>query len=243
MTRRLSVLLSALALVCMGTGCARYERQVLPGREPSAYTNMREVGAVQVAARAWRDEEEAEEDFGFDILSADVLPVQVVVQNGSQSDVRIVAGQTFLVQSDGQMWPLLPLDVARERIEKSTGWGEVAPGAGRGALFGGAGGTLIGAAVGVVTGSNVARSAGRGLVVGAAGGAVVGGAHGLGDRNVGRAIAQDLRNASLENSPIRPGQLGHGVLFFPGEARGAGTLRLRVDGLGGPPGQVLEFSI
>ena len=45
---------------------------------------------------------------------------------------------------------------------------------------------------------------------------------------MGQDIQQDLRDSSLQNRVIQPGELAHGYLFFPGkdEARSASSLRL-----------------
>jgi hypothetical protein len=38
----------------------------------------------------------------------------------------------------------------------------------------------------------------------------------------------DLRDKSLENKFIKPGDLAHGIIFFPGEAASAKQLRLQL---------------
>ncbi len=43
----------------------------------------------------------------------------------------------------------------------------------------------------------------------------------------GQDIAEDLKNKSLENRPIRPMEIVHGFIFFPGEASSAKELRLQ----------------
>lgn len=224
-------------------GCARYERRPISFRMPSDYPNSVELEGAVLAADAWAARTEAKENFGFDIIGAGVLPIQVIVNNQSSSDVRIVPEQTFLVQTDGTMWGVLSADMARERIESRTAWGELGPRAGRGAVLGSLGGAIVGTAVGVVTDESVGSALGKGLVVGAAGGAVVGGADALTDEEVGRQIARDLRDASLQNKAVGAGELGHGILFFPTEAKGSLRLRLRVLQVDSGQSHDLQFAL
>ncbi|MFW6188856.1 MAG: hypothetical protein ACOC7T_00350 [Planctomycetota bacterium] len=215
-------------IVVSVAGCARYERRPLAFKSPAAYANHQTVEGVSLGAQKLADRREARQVFGFDIIRAEVLPVQVVIDNESGDPFSIVPEQSFIEMPDGRMYPLLRPDMARQRIEESTGWGEIAPGAGRGAILGGAAGTVLGAAVGVVTGRNVLEAAGKGAVVGGAGGAVLGGAEGATSEEVSREIAQDLHHATLQNKVVRPNAVGHGVLFFPGEAGAATGLKLRI---------------
>jgi hypothetical protein len=104
------------------------------------------------------------------------------------------------------------------------GKGGVKPG-----LLSGAAGALVGAAVGIVMGENVGASAGKGAAVGAAVGATLGGAEAAASEGEARAaISEDLEAKTLENKAIEPHSIAHGFIFFPGEARGAGELRMQV---------------
>lgn len=231
------------AITVLACGCARYQRRPISFRTPSSYPNYQIVEGVGIAARAIADRREARETFGFDIIKAQVLPVQVVVSNESDWSLMIVPDQTFLMESDGRMWPILSRALARERVEKKTGWGEIGPGAGKGGLLGAAAGALVGVAIGVVSDQSTLAAAGKGVVAGAAGGALIGGAAGLADKDVGRAIAEDLRDASLENKVVEPDHLGHGVLFFPGEARRPSQLKLRVKNVASGEVRDLAFAL
>ena len=80
-----------------------------------------------------------------------------------------------------------------------------------------------------MSGENVLESAGKGAALGGAIGATAGGAQAATSGAGARAeIAQDLRGKSLENKAISPGSIAHGFIFFPGEAEGAGELRLQL---------------
>ncbi|MBR9987685.1 MAG: hypothetical protein KFF68_17405 [Desulfosarcina sp.] len=64
--------------------------------------------------------------------------------------------------------------------------------------------------------------------MGAAAGATLGGAAAYGTDDARSAIVRDLRDKSLKNQPIQPGNLSHGVIFFPGEAGSAKQMRLQL---------------
>ncbi len=212
----------------LGLGCTRYEQRPVPILAPSAYPNSTQVFGVVVGGRIYADKAAATEAFGFDIVSAGVLPVQLAFDNATQNTVEIVPSQTFLVDPAQQMWNILEQNVAYRRLEESTEWGKLASEAGKGSVLGAAAGALVGAAVGIVTGENVLVAGGKGAAVGAAGGAVLGGAKGLSEPDTKQAIREDLRSRSLENKPIPPQAISHGVLYFPAEAASARTLRLQV---------------
>lgn len=208
--------------------CTRYEQKPLPIRLPSSYPNAVQAFGATIAAQPYDNKERAKEAFGFDIIGAGVLPVQVIFDNQGDDPIEIDPSQTFLVDAKGQLWNILDRAMAYNRIEKKAEWGEVAPGAGKGAFLGAAAGAIVGAAIGIVTGRNVLETTGKGAAVGGAGGAVVGGAKGMDNTDVRRSIREDLRTRSLENRPIPPHALSHGVLFFPAEAVAARQLRLQV---------------
>jgi len=223
-----AVLIAVLALA-WGTACTRYEQKVVPILDPSAYPNSTEVFGVTVGARAYADRPLAKETFGFDIMGAGVLPVQVAFDHLGQDPVEIQPSQTFLVDAKGQLWNILDQKMTYDRLEKSTEWGKLAPEGAKGAFLGAAAGAIIGAAIGIVTGENVLETTGKGAAVGGAGGAVLGGGKGLQEhQDVRRTIRDDLRNRSLENKPIPPQAISHGVLYFPAEAVDAKILRLQL---------------
>jgi len=223
---RLAVLVVGAALAT--AACARYEQKPLPMRLPAAYPNATTVFGVTLAAEAHADPARAKELYGFDIVGAGVLPVQVVFDHQGSDPVEIVPEQTFLVDAQGRLWNILEQKLAYKRIQEKTEWGEIAPEAGKGALLGAAAGAIVGAAIGIVTGRSIPEAAGKGAAVGGAGGAVLGGVKGAQEPDVARSIRQDLRNRSLANKPIEPGVLTHGVLFFPAEAKNPRQLRLRI---------------
>jgi len=189
---------------------------------------MQIVAGAQVAAEAYANPEKAKKAFGFDIRGAGLLPVQVVIDNTGSHGLQVVPDQTFLVDGQSNMWNLLDRRTAYERVEKSSEFATIAKGAGKSSLLGGAGGAIVGAAIGILAGQNVGEAIGKGATVGAAGGAVIGGTQAGSSEEPGRQISRDLANKELENRNIEPGILGRGFLFFPGEAPSASMLRLQL---------------
>ncbi len=224
------ILLICLTAFCGAalSGCTSYKSREVPFRSPQAYENAQSASEATLAAEGYAEADKAKKAFGFNILKAGLLPVQVVIDNQGSQTLSIVPGQTFLLDKDGNYWNLLDSRTAYERVQKSSEYSRLAKSAGKGSLLGGAGGALVGAAIGILTGENVAQAAGKGAAVGAAGGAIVGGGKESLDRDPERRIASELAAKNLENKPIEPGMLGRGFLFFPAEAESAAKLRLQI---------------
>jgi hypothetical protein len=218
-----------VATLFLFTGCATsYKAKPLPLKTPAAYPNATEVAGALVGAKAFIDKKEAQEAFGFDVLGAGMLPVQVVFDNQGTHALRINAAQTFLEDREGNLWPLLSRDMAQERALKYAQTKEIFKEGAYGGFLGGAAGAVIGAAIGVVTGEDVVKSAGKGAAVGAAAGGTAGGVKGYTSDEARQTVISDLRSKDLEQKPIEPKGLAYGFLFFPGEAKSARTLRLQI---------------
>ncbi len=223
------VIFSIMVGFALATGCSTsYKATPLSFKAPSSYANVVTVRGVQVAAKAFADADEAKEAFGFDIRKAGLMPVQVVFDNPSPYSLEIVGRQTFLEDEKGNFWPLLDRKTAYERATKYAQTKQIFKEGAYQGFLGAAAGSLIGAAIGIVSGENVATSIGKGAAVGAAAGGTLGGIKGYQSDDARRAIIDDLRKKSLQNSPIEPQTLSHGFLFFPGEAKSAKRLRLRL---------------
>lgn len=211
-------------------GCTSYERQIVPFKMPQESPNAVKVDGAVIASRSFISVEEAREAFGFDIRSAGILPVQVAFDNKSNHSLMIVAEQTFLIDEQSNVWPILDSNLAYDRLSKVTEMGKVIPeGAKKGLLFGAAG-AVIGAAIGIVTGTNIGTAAGKGAAIGAAAGIVTGGAQAVVEHqgDVKRKINEDLQKRSLQYRPVKPGELAYGFIFYPGEAKTAKVLRLQL---------------
>jgi len=218
-----------MAVALMGfIGCASYETRVVPFKLPSAFPNAMEVNGAVIAAQAYADQKEAEGAFGFDMIDAGILPVKVVFDNQGNHALDIVGAQTFLVDADYNLWPVLEDRLAYDRMQKKTELGRVAPEAMKYGGLGGIAGGIIGAAIGIVSGQNVGNAAMKGAAIGAATGATMGGAKGLTDTEVQAKIRSDLEKRSLENRSVRAGEIAHGFIFFPAEAKKPVELRLQI---------------
>ena len=221
-----------LLLIILGLfvvlSCTSYQRQVSPFKMPDAYPNVKEVLGAKVAAYAYVNDEDAERAFGFNIRAAGILPIQVIFDNKGQKAFEIISSQTFLIDKENNIWPVLDKSLAYERIANKTEFAKIGSGAAKGGFLGGIGGAVIGAAIGIVTGESVLESAGKGAAVGAAAGITYGGAQAITSDNAERKISEDLRNRSIENKVIPPKSIAHGFVFFPGEAQSAKELRLQL---------------
>lgn len=228
--RRLLLCLLIVASGIAYTGCASYERQVAPFKLPENTDNAVSFKGATVAARSFSASKEARDVFGFDIRSAGLLPVQVVFDNTSNHSLVIVPEQTFLIDEESNVWPILEQSLAYDRISKATELGRIFPEAAKSGLLLGAAGAVIGAAIGIVTGTNVGEALGKGAAIGGAAGLVSGGGYGFQQHydDVQLKIKQDLKTRSLHNRAVRPGELAYGFIFYPGEAKTAKVLRLQL---------------
>ena len=219
-----------LGLAVLGLTACAYNDRVAPVPLPERSANMVVVGGgLKIAARAFVNGAEAKEFFGFDIRQAGLLPVQVTLQNDSGQTVELKPEQTFLVDQRQNAWPVNTLERTYQRTKGYTEVGETMAGTGKPAFLLGAAGAVVGLAVAIVSGENVGRSMGQGAVIGGAAGALMGGGEAY--NSSGEKIKEDLKEKSLKNKAIIPGQLAYGIIFFPGlagEAEGASELRLGV---------------
>lgn len=227
--RTLNNILVIIITLAYVTACSTsYKAKPLSFRSPDSYPNAQTVAGTIVAAKAYVERNESSEAFGFDVRGAGMLPVQVVFDNQGSGHLEINASQTFLEDADGNLWPVLPSNIAYERATKYAKTKEIFKEGAYQGFLGAVAGALIGAAVGIVSGGSVAESTGKGAVIGAAGGATLGGAKGYSSDEARRNIIGDLNQKSLQNRIIRPGELAYGFVFFPGEAQSAKLLRLQL---------------
>lgn len=228
MQRRITFLILSFFLVYM-VGCGKtYQARPLPFKTPASYDNVVKIAGAEIASKAFVDPKETKQAFGFDIMAAGMLPVQVVFDNQGPHTLEINGHQTFIEDQQGNLWPVLSSKIAYERATKYTQTKEVFKEGAYTGFLGAVAGSLVGAAVGVVTGENVAETAGKGAAVGAAAGATLGGTGAYASDDARRAVINDLRDKSLQNNAVAPHNLAHGFLFFPGEAKSAKQLRLQI---------------
>ena len=229
MRRGINILIIILALVFSSSCATSYKARPMPFKAPAAYGNAVEVAGTLVGAQAYADPDIAKEAFGFDIRGAGMLPVQVVFDNRGPHALQIRPNQTFLEDSQGNLWPVLDSQTAYERATKYAQTKKIFKEGAYGAFLGATAGAIIGMAVGIVSGENVGNALGKGAAIGGAAGATIGGAKGYGSGDAPRKIMDDLHQKSLENKAIDPQSLGFGFIFFPGEAPSARQLRLQLE--------------
>lgn len=226
--KKASILVLLVLSLFVWTSCSTYTPKPLPFKAPSAYPNARKVAGALIAAKAYDNPIEAKEAFGFDILGAGLLPVQVVFDNQGRDHITINPRQTFLEDVQGNLWPILDKKLAYDRASKYAETKHIFKKGAYSGFLAGTAGAVIGAAIGIVTGENVLKSAGKGAAIGAAAGATGGGLSAYGSGEARHEIVRDLRMKSLRNKEISPGTLAHGFLFFPAEAKKARSLRLQI---------------
>jgi hypothetical protein len=220
--------LIGLIIVCLGCATS-YKAKPLPFKYPSAYPNAVQVAGATIGSKAFIDKEEAQKAFGFDIISAGMLPVQIAVDNQGKKGLSIVANQTFLLDKEGNLWPVLSDKFAYNRVTKYAQTKKIFKEGAYAGVMSGIAGAVIGAAIGIVTGENVAAAAGKGAAVGAAAGATLGGLGGYGSADQARReVMGDFKDKNLQNKSLPPNSLSFGFIFFPGEAQSAQSLRLQL---------------
>ncbi len=234
--KKMIVSIGLVFTIAAFSGCApAYRAQPLSFKAPTSYPNYTQIDGVGIGARAYVSPERAKEAFGFDIRAAGLLPVEIVFDNQGRMPLEIDGSQTFLEDGEGNLWPILSTKIAYERATRYAKTNQVFEAGAYHGFLGATAGAILGAAIGIVSGQNALESAGQGAVMGGAAGAVLGGAGSLGSESARRSIIQDLRDKSLQYRPIPPGGLSFGFLFFPGEAKTAQLLRLKViEGRHGP---------
>ncbi len=221
---------TALLIVVTLTACGTSYKATPVGFElPERYPNATQIAGATVGAVAYTDSKVAAQAFGFDVIDAGLLPVQVVLDHRGESPLAINPAQTFLENKEGKLWPVLNDRFAYERATHHAQTKQIFREGAYGAFLGGVAGALVGAAVGVVSGEDVGQTAGKGAATGAAGGGVLGGGAGAARSDQARRdVMDDFNDKSLRNRAIKPGDLAYGFIFFPAEAQTAKSLRLQL---------------
>lgn len=228
--RMLALVPALLVLLLLGpAGCATYAERVAPVPLPDHQPNRVEVSGIKLIAESYLGRDAAKQAFGFDIRGAGLLPIRFVIDNPTPYEVQVIPEQTFLLDAEGQAWPLLSAEQASSRVSDHVELGETARGAVRPAALLGAAGALAGFAIAVLSGNDLGKGAAKGAAVGASAGAIFGGASR--HQELEPEIEHDLARQSLRNRKVGPGELAYGYLFFPGreEAQTTRALRLGLD--------------
>lgn len=220
----------ALVLACaLLASCTSYDERIPPVPLPSSNRDHADVNGARVAAEAYADPDQAERAFGFDIREAGLLPVRLLIDNQSTSVVRVNPQQTFLIDREGQAWPLLTGEKAYNRVASAVHLGTLVGNTTRGTVWGSSIGALTSFAIGLILNGSVGNNLAEHAAFGAGVGAFVGG--GQDTPVLENRIRRDLIAKSLRNQQLQPGDLAYGYLFFPGkdEAESAGALHLGLE--------------
>jgi len=217
-------------------GCSTYRYSVSPLKLPSKSKNMVVFNnGIKVSANIITVDKEA----GFNIKSANVIPVRITINNESNDTAIIAGSQCFLIDKDNNAWPVLNYERAVQRIKDNVIVGESLKGAKTPAVLGGLLGAIGGLAIGILTDKDIAESAGKGAAVGAAAGAVAGGIQGYSDTE--SKISNDLAERHIRDKQILPNMITYGFLYFPGEAKSVEELRLALEINGKLEVRILKF--
>ena len=217
--------LAALIAALLGSCGAPRDAKVPPLAMPSSAPHSITVQGAVIAASAITDAERAQSTFGFDIRGAGLLPVRLSLDNKSRSTINIRPDQTFLIDKEGQAWPMLTQSQAYNRINRALEQGEIAIEQSESTKVLKTAVSTVGFALGMLLGRDVAGRPLRCFSVGA----------GLAQDDacymIENELRKDLANKGLKNQRILPGELAYGVLFFPGrdEAKYPRNLRLSMD--------------
>lgn len=216
--------LALLAMAALALGCAKeYAYKPVPVKDVSAYPNRSAALGARVGAEAFYEEAVLKELFGFNLKSAGVVPVQVVIENGGQNAIGLVSSARVL-DADGNWWDMLPESVVRDRVGDYLGGVDGGAVAKKSMLYGVAG-AVLGAAVGIVSGTNIGEAIGKGAAAGAAAGAA--GEIIFGDEDPNRAAAaRDFAGREMGRQTVPAGAMTHGFLYFPAEMKQPVKLRL-----------------
>jgi len=191
----------------------------VPFKMPSVYGNAVTIDKTIAAAEVFNNPKQDKKLFGFDIHGAGMLPVQVVFENIGYRDFQVIIDQTFLEESNGNMWEVLTGDIAKARATQHAQDKKALKEAGKKGMIAAAMGAVIGAVVGTLTSSNVGKSVGTGAAVGVGGGAVYGAVKALEKDDEEQKSLKHFNNTLIEHKPIKGGCITRGFLFFPGEAK------------------------
>ncbi|MGL4209683.1 MAG: hypothetical protein ACRCTY_09890 [Candidatus Adiutrix sp.] len=226
--KNLKFTLGSLLLVFVLAACAtKYEYKPIAAKDATAYDNVVSVFGAHIGAEVYYNDALVKQVFGFNLKSAGVVPVQLVIDNGSATPLTILSGARVL-DTQGNWWELLPDQVVFSRVNEYTKGGvDGGQLAQRTVLFGIVGG-LAGAVTGIVTGTNIGEAAGKGAAIGGAVGASSAILNAENNPGSPAAVTRDFSDRNLGGRVVAPGTSQSGFLYFPAEMKKPVRLRLYV---------------
>ena len=226
-------------LLILLTGCAAPLRtSVAPFRPPGQMPNAQTVWKLVVAADALDTPEKSSRVFGTDLGAADILPVQLVVENRGSQEYEIDVAQIFGV-TGSELYPAFNLTQAAKRVRESSIGTTVVGQAVLGALMLGAAGAAIGAGAGSVSG-DAATGAAAGAAIGGAVGATAGAAEGASDRYT-HQFRHELAAQDFGDRVVFPGDIQQGFIYF--QVQPYTALRVKVTNISERKTQVIEIPV
>jgi hypothetical protein len=188
-----------LAFALLGACADRQDQAAAQAPLAASRAGAAQLGGVRFQAQAFEDGGRAAAAFGFDVRAAGLLPLRVSIDNQGGA-LRIVPRQTFLIDLDGQAWPLLTSGQAFDRLAAAGISAQGVPQA----AWAEALDTLTGFALDVAVGSAAASTRPE------------------------AAVRLAFAARVPRNPAVPPGQAATGWLLFPGqgEARGVRGVRL-----------------
>ncbi len=172
---------------------------------PESLAGIVQSAGTQFQALAFTDRHAAETAFGFDIRHAGLLPIRISINNLKGDKLKIIPRQTFLVDLNGQAWPLLASSQAFNRLQKAGVQSKASPAITATDNFA----SLTGFALDMMASQQSSTDAN---------------AYARPDEHTNATLG----GQTLRNPGIPAGKFASGVLYFPGrdEAHSAKELRL-----------------
>ncbi len=202
---RLTTLVRVLCLAMLLAGCsasgAANTPSPLPIAKVVASPKSGEVSVIAVPASP----------------VGNVLPVYVSMANGTDHPVKYSAGDIFMIGTDGNRVPYIPLNEAVAQAGGAAGLISSVETAGAYAIPTAAAAGAVGAAAGAALGGGTWAGALHGTVIGAAAGLIIGGAYGVWKAH---AAAEERAQEQIENLSLKAGDMPNngtesGYVFYP----------------------------
>jgi hypothetical protein len=170
---------------------------------PESLAEPVELAGTRFQALAYMNRQQSEAAFGLNIRGIGLLPLRISIDNRGGAALKIIPRQTFLIDLEGQAWPLLTSDQAFSRLERAGIKNQNVPKLP--ALDDLE--SLTGFALDVTTSAGFSANA-----------------YTQSETRIGKK----LHEKNLRNPKVAAGKVASGVLFFPGweEAESARSLRL-----------------
>jgi hypothetical protein len=113
-------LLWAAAAAAILTGCASYEHKPVNYQSAESGGHAVTVDGVTVAAEAFDTKGETVAAFDEDLTEEGIVPVQVLVRNGTAGNILVQRETVQLVDAEGQVHRPVPAVVVAEAVEDNA---------------------------------------------------------------------------------------------------------------------------